>query len=670
MRALTVLCGAVVFALMARGQTDIHACEAEPAIQNVYNQHRNAADRVEALLEALANHPDNIFLNRWLITTPGFRPGIFADKYKSKLDAHPDEPRFQYLYGLALTGANSRQAAQLIQQALTKDPDIPYAYLALLTIYSSPTFRDRTKVTSNLQAYVARCPGDVSIYSYVRYVEDPQVLREMTVKFREAVEKRATVGVAAVYPNLWSAEFRVADPKTYDRLREQVGIDMQRIRELDPKNVNGSKSLIEGYKLLGDKAAADALQAKRTLPRTFFNVFQEWEKAHPYPRDRNQDAFDRRWEDMYQVSAQWVKDWPQETNAWYWRLEAIANRKGSSTEEIEKASEDVLASDAKTFMGWSSSPYPMFVAEIWERHDIRLKDCLGLLKRAKEQFEGNSSSYNDLMPVTSAATAGNAHNLAYTQFRMWGIEARVHLKLKDLDAARSVVGQMKAWIDQHPDDSVWFTKDWHDEAGALAEAEGHKPDALTHYQQGTQFGDYKVRARAIWNEMGGTPEGFDAWFKPAPPPRNPVAAVAVPWTKKDQPLSSLNAQDLSGKTWTVADLKGRKTLINVWATWCGPCRDELPMVQKLYEQLKDRKDVQVITISIDEDVGVLGPFMKDGKYTFPVLEAKSLVDDITAMVAIPRTWLVDAGGVLREEAIGFSKAEWPEKVLARVEEMQ
>ena len=290
---------------------------------------------------------------------------------------------------------------------------------------------------------------------------------------------------------------------------------MQRIRELDPKNVNDSKSLIEGYRLLGDETAATAMRAKRTpAPKRFFDVFEEWSKAHPFSRNASPEASAQYQEEMYKASSEWVKGWPEETNAWYWRLNAVANRKGSTPNEIEKAGEDVNASDGKTFMGWSSSPYPMFVAEIWEAPDIRLSDCLALLQRAQAQFEGTSLSYDDLRPATSAATAGPPHNLGYTQFRIWGIDTRVHLKLKELDAMRSIVAQMKDSIDQHPDDPSFTKGASHDQAGALAEAENHKPDALTHYQQGRQMGQYQEHAKALWNDMGGTAEGFEAWFRP------------------------------------------------------------------------------------------------------------------------------------------------------------
>jgi thiol-disulfide isomerase/thioredoxin len=209
---------------------------------------------------------------------------------------------------------------------------------------------------------------------------------------------------------------------------------------------------------------------------------------------------------------------------------------------------------------------------------------------------------------------------------------------------------MKAWTAAHPGDMnfKWQGMAWHDEAGALADAEGHRPDALAHYQLGTQREKPKARAQALWREMGGTADGFELWWKrPEPPKASPVALNPAPWT--------------------IAELKGKRTLINVWATWCEPCRAELPSVEKLYEQTKDRKDIQVITIATDEDPGVLGPFLKAGGYTFPVLLARTPVDDLTAGVSIPRNWIVDGEGVLRAEGIGFSAGEWPEKILGRME---
>jgi thiol-disulfide isomerase/thioredoxin len=81
--------------------------------------------------------------------------------------------------------------------------------------------------------------------------------------------------------------------------------------------------------------------------------------------------------------------------------------------------------------------------------------------------------------------------------------------------------------------------------------------------------------------------------------------------------------DLSGKTWRIKNLEGKAVLINVWATWCGPCQAELPKLEKLYQQMKDRSDFQILTFNIDSDLGLVAPFVKDKGFTFPVLPAYS-----------------------------------------------
>ena len=80
---------------------------------------------------------------------------------------------------------------------------------------------------------------------------------------------------------------------------------------------------------------------------------------------------------------------------------------------------------------------------------------------------------------------------------------------------------------------------------------------------------------------------------------------------------------MNGKTWSLKKLEGKTLLINLWATWCGPCRAELPHFQKLYERTKDRSDLALFTFNIDEELGLVEPFLKEHNYTFPVAPAYS-----------------------------------------------
>ena len=95
----------------------------------------------------------------------------------------------------------------------------------------------------------------------------------------------------------------------------------------------------------------------------------------------------------------------------------------------------------------------------------------------------------------------------------------------------------------------------------------------------------------------------------------------------------------------------------------------MPHLQKLYERLKDRKDVQVVTFNVDDNVGLVAPFMKENKYTFPVIPAQFLVHQLVPSLGIPLNWIVDAGGVVRLESVGFGaeREKWADQAVEAIE---
>ena len=159
----------------------------------------------------------------------------------------------------------------------------------------------------------------------------------------------------------------------------------------------------------------------------------------------------------------------------------------------------------------------------------------------------------------------------------------------------------------------------------------------------------------------------------APAPKAPTTAVAAPaqlsWTQMDKPLPDFQISDADGKTWRLADLKGKVTLLNLWATWCGPCRNELPYLQKLFNTVRERKDLMVITLNTDDNPGLILPFLTENKYTFPVLPASGYVAKLVPELSIPRNWIVDAEGVLKMERIGFGNGEdkWVDEMVGVME---
>jgi thiol-disulfide isomerase/thioredoxin len=201
--------------------------------------------------------------------------------------------------------------------------------------------------------------------------------------------------------------------------------------------------------------------------------------------------------------------------------------------------------------------------------------------------------------------------------------------------------------------------------GRVAEAQGRKADALAYYQRVLIL----PRAQALWKDLGGTDDGWLAWSKPvesSPAESKPIARAAAPpsvpaegapgWMKVDRSFADLNLPDLTGKTWTVADLQGKMTLIDVWASWCGPCTAELPHIQELYDKIKTRTDVQLVTLNVDENPGMADLLVKKQHYTFPVLMAEGYFAQIQPALSVPRTWIADKTGAAHLEKINSNEA--------------
>ena len=219
--------------------------------------------------------------------------------------------------------------------------------------------------------------------------------------------------------------------------------------------------------------------------------------------------------------------------------------------------------------------------------------------------------------------------------------------------------------------------------GRLAALDGHKTDALAYYQSAlrtrvepARYRRGKLRdeltdeARALWKEAGGTETAWALWSQP--PIAKGQELAKGRWEKAKKPLPPFDLSDLSGKTWRLKSLEGKSILINVWATWCGPCQSEQPKLQKLYDQVKDRSDVQILTFNIDEDAGLVAPFLKEKGYTFPVVVAYNYVNSLLDSIGIPQNWIVDPMGVWRWTQLGFDSAEtdWSQSMLQRLESVK
>jgi len=150
----------------------------------------------------------------------------------------------------------------------------------------------------------------------------------------------------------------------------------------------------------------------------------------------------------------------------------------------------------------------------------------------------------------------------------------------------------------------------------------------------------------------------------APAEREPMPAPAFVRAPAARPLPALAFTDGAGKAMTLADFRGRVVLLNIWATWCAPCRQEMPTLDRLQASLGSR-DFTVVALSVDRKglAAVTGYFASIGaKALAPYVDASGRAATALDLPGVPTTFLIDRQG--REVARVVGAADWTQPAAA------
>ena len=110
--------------------------------------------------------------------------------------------------------------------------------------------------------------------------------------------------------------------------------------------------------------------------------------------------------------------------------------------------------------------------------------------------------------------------------------------------------------------------------------------------------------------------------------------------------------DLDGQEVSLSGLRGKPVLLNFWATWCGPCRIEMPFLQEIYEKWTD-KELVLLAVNLHEDPDKVREFVEGAGFSFPVLLTTGNEVPLSYNVRnIPATFFIDADGVIRDIKVG------------------
>lgn len=103
----------------------------------------------------------------------------------------------------------------------------------------------------------------------------------------------------------------------------------------------------------------------------------------------------------------------------------------------------------------------------------------------------------------------------------------------------------------------------------------------------------------------------------------------------------------------LGDLGGRVLFINFWASWCQPCRDEMPSIEALYQELRDNEKFSMVTILYNDSPEKALEYLASFHYTIPAFtDSKGTASKNFSVTGVPETYLVDKQGILRKRIIG------------------
>ena len=116
-------------------------------------------------------------------------------------------------------------------------------------------------------------------------------------------------------------------------------------------------------------------------------------------------------------------------------------------------------------------------------------------------------------------------------------------------------------------------------------------------------------------------------------------------------------KDFEGKEITLSSLKGKNVYLNFWATWCPPCKGELPDIEKLYEETKN-SDLVILAVDINEPIFTVKAFVDSNKYNFKVLlDLDGSVAQKYNITGIPASYFIDKEGKVVYKKVGAMNME-------------
>lgn len=150
-----------------------------------------------------------------------------------------------------------------------------------------------------------------------------------------------------------------------------------------------------------------------------------------------------------------------------------------------------------------------------------------------------------------------------------------------------------------------------------------------------------------------------AWTFVSADQTNTSTAGEIPAPREGFLAPDFSLETLEGETLTLSNYHGQAVLVNLWATWCPPCRAEMPAIQKLYDEYKDQGFVVLaLNMTYQDNPSAILPFTQEHNLTFPILlEETGEVASKYELRSLPSSFFIDRNGLIQEVVIGGPMSE-------------
>lgn len=639
----------------------------------------------ERLLE---QHPRETVLHRryYLLFRDAMpdRVGDLRARYQRRAEENPKDVLAVYMAGLVLEGADTPKAIATLERAARLDPGFGWSHLTLAYLYGRGKFQDKQKASESVAAYFQACPQNAEDFSLsmLNQYGTPEVMAAHAKRLRDRLATESDAETLRAYSNLWGLEFKGTPVAEHPAQRERVAADLRRLEKLNvtvtPEwlaflgTAMKQCGRIKEVAGIEDRITAEFPKSGEALQI----ALRRLEATDPEPKDgARTDEWNEYGNRRIAALEGLLTRFPsQESNLVSMMLDEAVVLRPPDLQRIRDLGERMLrASDARG--GPRSWPRISIADRAYLRNGVDPKRAMELLESARPLMrkenarelahDGLTDRDRQELIAWQRETELTWVSALATAYRRAGVGERA-------EGLRSVVeGREEAKPDLR----------WQRFAALadIAAALGKHVDALVFYQaaldarpkaprpvRGRIEDPFLSRAREVWELSGGSEEAWRLWSKPTERAGRTISDAS--WEQPGKPLPPFELTDVGGRKWTSKALEGRTLFINVWSTWCGPCVAELPHFQTLYEQTKARSDLAVFSLNVDDEVGLVQPFLKEKGWTFPTLLAASYVNRTVDTLAVPQTWIVNGKGIWLWQQLGYDgDPDWVRSMLAKIE---